>query len=95
MRLKIKMLFRDDRQYQLFMVLLLATLFDMALVAVRLHHLDICLADLYVVEDYIRLRGSATFLFLVWNLFLAWIPYVLAIMLEDLYTVGRSRWLTG
>jgi uncharacterized membrane protein len=47
-----------------------------------------------VVLLHLRLEwsGRASFLFLVWNLFLAWVPYGLALMAGVAHARGRGRW---
>jgi uncharacterized membrane protein len=56
----------SGRRLRTVLALGLLTVFDVALVALRIYHAD-----------------RVTFSFLVWNLFLAWIPFLLALALYD------------
>jgi uncharacterized membrane protein len=79
----IQSLFRSERQYKLFMIMCLSTLFDISLVIYRIVHTHFDtseLDDFYVIK--ITRGVTGTFLFLVWNLFLAWVPYWFALSLD-------------
>ena len=39
--------------------------------------------------------GAPVFAFLFWNLFLAWVPYVLALVMTGLHRARASGWLLG
>ncbi|MEM1320009.1 MAG: DUF1361 domain-containing protein [Bacteroidota bacterium] len=88
-------LFTDHKQYRLFLWIGASTLFNLLLLAGRLYHLEINPFTLYWSGDYLQLRGEATLLFLVWNLFLAWIPYLITLRLHRLDQRYNSRILTG
>ncbi|QRK10400.1 DUF1361 domain-containing protein [Archangium violaceum] len=47
-----------------------------------------------VVMLHLRLEwsGKPSFIFLVWNLFLAWVPYGLALLAGLLHARGKGRW---
>jgi uncharacterized membrane protein len=75
-------IFRDNRQYQIFGILLLSTLFDCLLLVYRLKLIDYDWSEVHSLHDLINQRGTnATFIFLIWNLFLAWIPYWISMRL--------------
>ncbi len=95
MFIPIKTLFRDDRQFQLFALLLLSSLFCFLLIGIRMHFQAIRLSDIQQFENFFLLGGTSTFLFLVWNLFLAWIPYLIALRIEPIYQKGASWWLVA
>lgn len=90
-----KALFRDDKQYHLFLLMSLSSLFNVALVAYRLHYIDYDLAQLSSPKEVYWSRGIPTFLFLIWNLFLAWVPYGLALSLNRLNRHNQSKLLLG
>jgi uncharacterized membrane protein len=62
----------------------------------RLHGLPPVLLSSAVAVVMLHLRlewsGKASFLFLVWNLFLAWVPYGLALVASLLRARGSGRW---
>ncbi len=74
----IKNQFRDKQQYHLFFSLCLATLFCFMLILVRLFYQND--GDLFRVERDAPFYIS--YLFLLWNLFLAWLPYLVSLTLE-------------
>ena len=84
----------DPQRAKILALLVLSTLFCLALIGVRLQVMGIGLPDLQQTEDIWALRNTTTFLFLVWNLFLAWIPYGIALALEPLSRRFRSSLLS-
>ncbi len=84
----LKSLFPTDKQYRIFQLLCLSTLLNFGLVGYRLYHTGFDFGQINSLYDFAMTR-STTFLFLGWNLFLAWIPYTLSLLLPKL----PSRWL--
>ncbi len=86
--------FRDERQYRLFGMMLLASACVFALVLVRLYLKWSQLPEIGSWQEFVWARG-ATYVFILWNLFLAWAPYVSALQAERLQRVGASWWPMG
>lgn len=80
------------RPSRLFFLLTLTTLFNFGLLAFRLDFIQFDFTKIENIHDLARHRGIPTFMFLVWNLFLAWIPFWLSLLLEK---VSFSKILTG
>lgn len=76
-------IFQTEKQFRIFKLLCLSTLLDVMLVAYRLWHTGFDFSQINEFYDLAMTRSS-TFLFLVWNLFLAWIPFVLSTALNKL-----------
>ncbi len=47
------------------------------------------------IDQLREIKSTGTFAFLLWNLFLAWIPYILALLFQRWIAKGKSLWLTG
>ena len=88
---KIKSLFRSEQQFRLFIILSVSTLFSFLLFAFRLEYLNFDYAKINSVRDLCFYRGAQTFFFLNWNLFLAWIPYLVALSLPYFYQKFNSK----
>ena len=80
------------KRHQLFLLMVLSTLFGMALMIYRLNYIGFPLSKMNSVRELIMYR-SPTFMFLVWNLFLAWIPYWIALLLKPLHSIVKSKLL--
>ncbi len=66
----------SSRRFWFTLILAASTLFDFLLVVVRNHMRDFDLTNLNTWSNIVEQRGAtATFLFLVWNLILAWVPF--------------------
>ncbi|MCC6723814.1 MAG: DUF1361 domain-containing protein [Saprospiraceae bacterium] len=84
----LKSLFQTEKQYRIFKLLCLTTLLNFALVAGRLWHTGFDFSQINEFYDLAMTRSN-TFLFLIWNLFLAWIPYTLSLIIPRV----PSRWI--
>lgn len=90
---KIKSIFRSEKQFHLFTLLAISSIFSITLIGFRLEHLGFEFNKINSVESLKFYGGTKTFLFLVWNLFLAWIPYIIAILLHWIYNKWNSKLL--
>ncbi len=85
--------FRDERQSRLFLLIVLATCFDVFLAQARF---VLKQARAYPSGDFtwpeIQSFFGLSWSFLIWNLFLAWIPYLAALLFERLQAAGAGRW---
>ncbi|MEO6760155.1 MAG: DUF1361 domain-containing protein, partial [Saprospiraceae bacterium] len=86
--------FRDRQQTRLFGMLMLASACCGLLVSVRLAWNWQHLPEARSWRTFVEARG-ATYLFLIWNLFLAWIPYLAALRVDQLQRRAGSRWSQG
>ncbi len=85
--------FRDERQYRLFGMMVLASACVFILVLARLYFKR---AQLPEWSEFFSVKARGwTYAFLIWNLFLAWAPYVAALQAERLQRLGASWWPIG
>lgn len=89
-----KDLFRNQLQMKFFGLMCTSSLFCLGLVLMRIIRLDFDSSEFSSYENYLQVRGTSTFLFLVWNLFLAWIPYLVSILLPRINTHFNHNWIT-
>jgi uncharacterized membrane protein len=88
----LKSRFRDEQQFRLFAMLVLASFFCGLLVLGRLYLKRNHMPEFDALHEYIW-GGAATYTFLIWNLFLAWIPYFAALKVERSHRLGSGRLL--
>lgn len=82
--------FRDLRQFRLFALLALASFCCGLLVLGRIYMNRHDLTHVNTLKDLYWFRAP-TFVFLLFNLFLAWIPYVTALKIEQMQRLGARR----
>ena len=92
---RIENLFYTKKQYQVFLLLSLSTLFCFTLLGFRWYYTDYNLSQLNSIRSMANNRGIPSFLFLVWNLFLAWVPYWISLSLKKLEEQKPQSWLVG
>lgn len=80
-----------NKKGKLFALLSLMTLFNFALIFYRLEYIQYDFGQINSFYDLAKFRGKPTFLFLIWNLFLVWVPFWIAISLEKL---SKSKIMT-
>lgn len=84
-------MFRDNRQFRLFALMIFTSLCCAALVVMRTWINRHALAGIDTFQQFVWTRGT-TFAFLLWNLALAWVPYLAALRAEHLQRTGARRW---
>ena len=84
----LRKLFVSDKQYRIFLLLCLTTFFDFLLVGYRIYYTGFDYEQLASVQAIANTR-SITYMFLIWNLFLAWIPYWISMSLEKI----NHKWM--
>lgn len=92
--MKLRNFFREEKQYHLFLLLGLTTIFSLALVGYRMYYLQIDRLALSSLDKIVYGRGK-TYLFLVWNLFLAWVPYGIALSIRWIDHRYKSKIISG
>ena len=83
--------FRDGQQARVFGVLVAMTIFDGVLILFRnyLNRRNITMPD--SIYDLVAMRNANLyFLFMAWNLVLAWVPYIAALGFSRLSRAGKS-----
>lgn len=73
-----------QKQTKLFFLLSLMTIFNLSLVVFRLNWVGFVWGDVKQYRDVFFFQNEPTFIFLIWNLFLAWIPFWLAMAINYL-----------
>jgi len=86
--------FRDWQQVRLFFMLLLASACCALLVAVRIIWKWHELPEAHTLRGLVTIR-EFTFTFLIWNLFLAWIPYLAALWISRQQRQGAGWFSLG
>ncbi len=90
-----------SRQRNLFFMMVLATICCGLLVMIRIGWQHYQLPDIKTFREFVQARGM-TFFFLLWNLALAWVPYLMALRIGQLQrqdagwlrlTLGLGVWL--
>ncbi|MDO8365765.1 MAG: DUF1361 domain-containing protein [Saprospiraceae bacterium] len=81
-----------EQQARLFRMLALASLCCGILVAVRLYLKWQSLPEISSWQEFVEARG-ATYIFLIWNLVLAWVPYFAALRFSKMHSRG-SGWFS-
>ena len=85
-----KFLLNSTRKFQLFVLMCISSLFAVVLLNIRLQLIDFQYIEVATNRDLWWKSGEPTFIFLVWNLFLAWIPYCIAIIIPKIYKHSKS-----
>jgi len=86
----LKSRFRNEQQFRLFGMLVLASFFCGILVIGRLYLKRNYMPVFEARHEYLW-AGAATYTFLIWNLFLAWIPYLAALKVQRMQRTGAHR----
>ena len=86
-------LLNSTKKFQLFLLMGISSLFCLVLLSIRLHLIDFDYVEVATNRDLWWKGGEPTFIFLVWNLFLAWIPYCVAMAIPKVFKFSKSKLL--
>jgi len=86
----IKKMFQQ-RTFKLCFLLGLMSVFNIFLVVFRLDYVGFVWGDVNHYRDVFFFQNEPTFVFLIWNLLLAWIPFVLALVVNRLEKRQSSK----
>lgn len=86
----LKSRFRDLQQFRLFGILTMASIFCGLLVLGRAYMNRHNLSEISTLKELYWFRAP-TYLFLLWNLFLAWVPYLMALKVERMQRLGAGK----
>lgn len=91
----LKKLFYTPQQCHLFLMLCVTTLFDFALLALRFWKINFDFSSIHSLKELFIFERGVTFLFLVLNLFLAWMPYWISMTFKMIDSKTNSKLLLG
>lgn len=83
------------KNYWLIIILIISSLFCCSLIGVRNMYLGIDITSVQNMADLKQLKSTTTFLFLIWNLFLAWVQYWVSLLLKPGWNMKHKKMITG
>lgn len=86
--------YRLSARQKIFLILCLTTVFDISLILYRNWRIGFEWENIHSIYDLANYR-SVTFFFLIWNLFLAWVPYWVSIAVNWLDQQKMPRFIIG